>query len=380
MKSNRIHISILEKNIFSVILVLTAFGTVVMYSASSMINPNFDSNTHFLIRHLFWITAGLICGYIASRLPLEFYKKNANYFLYGSIFLIVMGIFLNPTRDSSRWLIYSDGAKQITTSDFGRLSLIIYTAWFLDKYRNKINDFKNILIPFLVMVGLVLFAILSQPDLSTTIVIGALIFVMLIVGGLNLKNAIYIIAIGMPVIIYKILTTDYIYNRLKAFILSIFGNNSVVVTNQTIQPLNDQVDLAIMAMGSSGFFGRGLGDGLLKKGFIPEIQGDFIFSVIGEEFGLFSETLVLGSFIYLFIKGMQLAQKALDPFSMFLVLGISFNFIFYAIINISYVIKLLPTTGLALPFISYGGTQTIISFIMVGLLFNVIQEVDKRGY
>ena len=123
-----------------------------------------------------------------------------------------------------------------------------------------------------------------------------------------------------------------------------------------------------------------MGDGLLKKGFIPEIQGDFIFSVIGEEFGLFSETLVLGSFIYLFIKGMQLAQKALDPFSMFLVLGISFNFIFYAIINISYVIKLLPTTGLALPFISYGGTQTIISFIMVGLLFNVIQEVDKRGY
>jgi len=380
MKSNRIHISILEKNIFSVILVLTAFGTVVMYSASSMINPNFDSNTHFLIRHLFWITAGLICGYFTFRLPLEFYKKNANYFLYGSIFLIVMGIFLNPTRDSSRWLIYSDGAKQITTSDFGRLSLIIYTAWFLDKYRNKINDFKNILMPFVVMVGMVLFAILSQPDLSTTLVIGTLIFVMLIVGGLNLKNAIYIIAIGMPVIIYKILTTDYIYNRLKAFILSIFGNNSVVVTNQTIQPLNDQVDLAIMAMGSSGFFGRGLGDGLLKKGFIPEIQGDFIFSVIGEEFGLFSETLVLGSFIYLFIKGMQLAQKALDPFSMFLVLGISFNFIFYAIINISYVIKLLPTTGLALPFISYGGTQTIISFIMVGLLFNVIQEVDKRGY
>ena len=380
MKSNRIHISILEKHIFSVILVLTAFGTVVMYSASSMINPNFDSNTHFLIRHLFWITAGLICGYIAFRLPLEFYKKNANYFLYGSIFLIVIGILLNPTRDSSRWLIYSDGAKQITTSDFGRLSLIIYTAWFLDKYRNKINDFKNILMPFLVMVGMVLFAILSQPDLSTTLVIGTLILVMLIVGGLNLKNAIYIIAIGMPVIMYKILTTDYIYNRLKAFILSIFGSNSVVVTSETIQPLNDQVDLAIMAMGSSGFFGRGLGDGLLKKGFIPEIQGDFIFSVIGEEFGLFSETLVLGSFIYLFIKGMQLAQKALDPFSMFLVLGISFNFIFYAIINISYVIKLLPTTGLALPFISYGGTQTIISFIMVGLLFNVIQEVDRRGY
>lgn len=380
MKSNRIHISILEKHIFSVILVLIAFGTVVMYSASSMINPNFDSNTHFLIRHLIWITAGLICGYIAFRLPLEFYKKNANYFLYGSVLLILIGIILNPTNDSSRWLIYRNDAKQITTSEVGRLSLIIYTAWFLDKYRNKINDFKNILMPFLFMVGMVLFAVLSQPDLSTTIVVGSLIFLMLIAGGLNLKNALFIIAIGMPVFIYKILTTNYIYNRLKAFILSIFGNDSVITTNESIQPLNDQVDLAIMAMGSSGFFGRGLGDGLLKKGFIPEIQGDFIFSVIGEEFGLFSETLVLGSFIYLFIKGMQLAQKAIDPFSMFLVLGISFNFIFYAIINVSYVIKLLPTTGLALPFISYGGTQTIVSFIMVGLLFNVIQEVDKRGY
>jgi cell division protein FtsW len=373
MNSNSIHISIIERNIFSVILLLTAFGTVVMYSASSMINPNMDSNTHFLVRHLIWLLIGGLFGLIAFNIPLNIIKKNAHYILYLSIALIIIGIIINPTNDSARWLIYRNGAKQITTSDIGRLGLIIYTAWFLDKYRKKINDFKNVLLPFLAIIGLLFLSIVNQPDMSTTIVFGIILIILLFIGGLSVKYVFGIIGVATPFVVYKIFTTDYMRNRLINFIVDITGK-------QINNPMNEQVDKAIMAMGSAGFWGRGLGDGLLKKGFIPEIQGDFIFSVIGEELGLFSEIVVLSMFIYLFVKGIQLAQKAPNPFSMFLVLGISINFILYAIINVAYVIKLLPTTGLALPFISYGGTHTIVNFIMVGLLFNVSREIEKHGF
>jgi len=371
--SNKVHITILERNLFSAIFLLTAIGTVVMYSASSMIHPNLPS-THFLFRHLFWITIGSFFGFLAVLIPMETIKKYSKHILLISILLIVIGIILNPTTDAARWLIYRNGAKQITTSDIGRLALIIYSAWFFDKYRDKINDVKNVLIPFLIITGLLLLSIVKQPDMSTTLVFGFIILSLLFIAGLKIKYIFGILAVCIPLVMIKIYNTPYMMKRVKDFYNSIFGDQSLVESK-------DQVGQAIMAMGSAGFLGRGLGDGILKKGFIPEIQGDFIFSVIGEEFGLMSELLILCTFGYIFIKGIHLAQKATTPFSMFLVLGISLNFILYVIINVAYVTKLLPTTGLALPFFSYGGTHTIINFIMVGLLFNVTQEVKKRhGY
>ena len=374
MVANNNNISILQKNLFTVILLLTAFGTVVMYSASSIMSQNnFDSNTHFLYRHLIWLLIGFILAVVSYVIPINGIKKYSKFILLLGVIIIIAGIILNPTSDASRWIIYKNSAKQITTSDFGRLALIIYTARFLDKYEKKINDFKNVLFPFLVTIGILLLAIISQPDFSTTVVLSCILFLMLFIGGVNLNYLGGIILVTIPLGIYKIFTNPYMRKRLLGFI-----NNDA--DNSALNTVNDQVSIAIMSMGSAGIFGRGLGDGLLKKGFLPEVQTDFVFSVIGEEFGLISEFIVLFAFFYLFLKGLKLAQKAPDLFSMFLVLGISINFIIYTIINVAYVVKLLPTTGLALPFISYGGTHTMVNFIMVGLLFNVSREIEKHGF
>jgi len=368
MLNKKYNILKIERDIFIVLTTLIAFGTVVMYSASTLMSKNsLQPTTYFLFRHLIWITAGLVFAYISFVTPISLIKKYSKIILLLGILIIIIGILLNPTKDSSRWLIYSNGAKQITTSDFGRLALIIYISWFLDKYRKNINELKGVLIPFLCTVGILFLSVLRQPDFSTTIVFGIILLIMLFIGGLNIKYIGGIALSTLPFAIYKIYKTPYIIARLTGFL----NENS---------DSNDQVDKAIMAMGSAGFFGKGLGDGLIKKGFISEIQSDFIFSVIGEELGFLSEMAVLFAFIFLFIRGVQLAQKAPSPFSMFLVLGISINFIIYTIINIGYVVKLLPTTGLALPFISYGGSHTIVSFIMVGILFNVSNEIKKHGF
>lgn len=367
MPSNRIHISTIQRDLFSLILMISCIGIVVIYSASSVLRPNMSSNSHFLIRHLIWSFAGLFCGYLVFKTPLEFIKKYAVHLLVFSVFVIFLGTYLNPTGDAGRWLIYKNGAKSITTSDFGKLALIVYTAWFLDKFRKNINDFKNVLIPFLIGIGLLLLSVVRQPDMSTTIVFSMIFIILLFIGGLNFKILGGLMLSGLTMLGIKIYLTPYMWER----ILGLFTKE-----NEN----NYQVSRALMAMGSAGFWGKGLGDGLLKKGFIPEIQGDFIFSLIGEEFGLFFELLLISMFLFLFIKGLQLAQKAHNPFSMFLVLGISINFILYVIINIGYVTQLLPTTGLALPFISYGGTHTIVNFVLVGLLFNVASEVEKHGF
>ncbi len=362
MINKKYNIFKIERDLFIVLTILIAFGTVLMYSASTLMSKNsLQPTTFFLFRHLIWITTGLVFAYISFVTPISLIKKYSKIILLLGILIIIMGILLNPTKDSSRWLIYSNGAKQITTSDFGRLALIIYISWFLDKYRKNINELKGVLIPFLCTVGILFLSVLRQPDFSTTVVFGIILLSMLFIGGLNIKYIGGIVLSTIPLAIYKIYNTQYIIERLM-------GSN------------NEQVERAIMAMGSAGFFGKGLGDGLIKKGFIPEIQSDFIFSVIGEELGFLSEMAVLFAFIFLFIRGVQLAQKAPSPFSMFLVLGISINFIIYTIINIGYVVKLLPTTGLALPFISYGGSHTVVSFIMVGLLFNVSKEIKKHGF
>jgi cell division protein FtsW len=368
MLNKKYNIFKIDRDLFIVLTVLIAFGTVLMYSASTLMSKKtIQPTTFFLYRHLIWIFIGLFLAYISYSIPTSIIKKYSKIILLFGILIIIAGILLNPTKDSSRWLIYRDGAKQLTTSDFGRLALIIFISWFLDKYSKKINDFKNVLLPFLFSVGILFFSVLSQPDFSTTIVFGIILLAMLFIGGLNIKYIGGIILSTFPFAIYKIYNTPYILTRLTGFM----NENS---------DSNEQVDKAIMAMGSAGIFGKGLGDGLLKKGFIPEIQTDFIFSVIGEELGFISEMIVLIAFIFLFFRGVQLAQKATSPFSMFLVLGISINFIIYVIINVGYVVKLLPTTGLALPFISYGGSHTMVSFIMVGLLFNVSNEIKKNGF
>ena len=356
MRRNRINISTIERDLFALFILLSCIGIVSIYSASSLLRPNLDSNSFFLTRHIIWILIGIISGYIVYKIPLGLIKKYSIHILVLSIFLVFLGSYLNPTSDAGRWLFYRNGAKSFTTSDLSKIALLVYIAWFLEKYKKNINNISVGHFKFLFGIAILLLSIINQPDMSTTILFSLTFIILVFIGGLKLKYLSYLISVGISFIFLKIISTPYMLDR----ILGLFSKESAS---------NYQVSRALMAMGSAGFWGKGLGDGILKKGFIPEIQGDFIFSVIGEEFGFIFEVVLISLFALLFIRGLQLAQKAPNHFSMFLVIGISINFFLYVFVNIGYVTQLLPTTGLALPFISYGGTHTVSNFILIGLLF-----------
>ena len=367
MRRNRINISTIERDLFALFILLSCIGIVSIYSASSLLRPNLDSNSFFLTRHIIWILIGIISGYIVYKIPLGLIKKYSIHILGLSIFLVFLGSYLNPTSDAGRWLLYRNGAKSFTTSDLSKIALLVYIAWFLEKYKKNINNISVGHFKFLFGIAILLLSIINQPDMSTAILFSLTFIILVFIGGLKLKYLSYLISTGISFIFLKIISTPYMLDR----ILGLFSKESAS---------NYQVSRALMAMGSAGFWGKGLGDGILKKGFIPEIQGDFIFSVIGEEFGFIFEVVLISLFALLFIRGLQLAQKAPNHFSMFLVIGISINFFLYVFVNIGYVTQLLPTTGLALPFISYGGTHTVSNFILIGLLFNVINEVKKYAF
>lgn len=363
----------IDKELFMIVVLLTAFGTVVMYSASSIISlRKYDSDMYFLYRHMLWLITGISLAGIAYIIEINWVKKYAVRIFFLTIGIVLLGFLFNNGSGPSRWLIYLENSKKITTSDFARLAIIIFTAWHFDKYRKKLSNFDTGLKPLLIPAGIMIILIALQPDLSTALVIGSILFIMLFIAGIPGKILGVIAAVPVPLVTGYILYRPYMVDRIKGWLWWMFPEANLA-------ELNWQVTNAISAMGSGGFFGRGLGHGLLKTGYIPQIQTDFVFSVIGEEFGLIIEIIVLAGFILLFAKGIHLAKKARDPFSMFLVIGISVNFIIYTIINVGYVTGLLPTTGLPLPFISYGGSHTWINFIMIGLLLNIAREAKLHG-
>ena len=170
----------IDKQLFILVMLLAAFGTVVLYSASSIISLHrYNSDMYFLIRHTIWMVTGILLASISYLININWIKKNAVKIFYLIIGLVVLGFILNPGGEASRWLIYMDSGKKITTSDFAKIALLIFTAWYFEKNRKKLNDFNKGLKPFIIPVGILILLIALQPDMSTALVMSTILLLML---------------------------------------------------------------------------------------------------------------------------------------------------------------------------------------------------------
>jgi len=354
MLQNRLH----SYSLFFIVLTIICLGSFLMYSASSPIafyNYN-KSDSYFLFKHLIWLIIGISTLFIFSFIDCNFLKKHSKTILFIAWILMLIPMILNiETNSTYRWLKIGNFTI-MTTSDFSRIALIIFTAAFIDKYHQKINNITiliNKLLPYLlVTIGLIIY----QPDLSTSIVTSIIIFSLLYIAGLNNK------------IIFGVLSG---FVLCFASIISFFPHMSKRIT-YWIYGLNNQSSNSILSLANGGFFGTGIGHSKFKyDNFIPESQTDFVLAIIGEETGFLGIIIIFVLFGFLFYKGLKLSRFSRDRFSMFLSIGITVNIFLYLIINSSYVIGILPTTGLPIPFISYGGSQTIFSLLSIGILISI---------
>ena len=338
-----------------IIFLLCGFGIVMMYSASSIYAMNkFDNYLHFFMQQVKWLAIGAILMLMLSQVSYRILKKMAYGLLIISWIILVMGYFFKGNNPASRWLVL-DGRSWMTTSDLARVSLIIFTAYFVEKNKNELNDWKFLLTRFTPFLGISLILILFQPDTSTAMIISAIIMVMLFIAGTDWRYLAGVSVFGILGLILKIINTPHARDR-------ILNWND----DQKIQSLN--------ALGTGGLLGTGLGDSIIKNGYLPEVHTDFILPIVGEELGFIGILVLFALFWFFFTRGLAVVQEAPDLFSMFLSFGIIISVMIYFLMNAAYVVGFAPTTGLPMPFISYGGSHTIFTLISMGILLNIARR------
>ena len=348
----------------SCVAALLALGMVMLYSSSMA-----QVGAHYLVKQLVGCGIGISLCLLAAALDYRRLKKFAwPLFVLAIVFLVL--VFLPPVgirrNGAARWLGYGK-TSIFQPSEFAKLVLIIVLAWYCEWFQRQMPTLKRgMVIPGL-FIGLMLALIFKEPDVGNMLLLATVSGVLLLIGGIRLRYFFPPVILGALAvgifIYYNPMRSDRIYSWLHL--------------EETKQAKGVQAYQAMVALGSGGITGKGLGDGRQKLGFLPEHHTDFIFSIIGEELGLIATLLVIAAFVVIVFCGMYIAMSAADTFGLLLASGITFLIGLQAFINIGVVTSALPNKGLPLPFISYGGSNLLIALVSVGLLLSIARQARE---
>ena len=356
-----------EKNLdivlFLVTLILVTIGTVMIYSSSSILAmKKFNDGQYFLKKQLFFVLFGIGVMVLMTKISYDKLKNLAYPGIVVSAILLILLLIPHvgiKAGGATRWLKLGFFSFQVT--EMVKLSVVLFLAHFLTKKVGYITDFKrSILAPLLVILALV-GLILLEPDFGTAVIITVIMMLMFYLSGCKILHLAGIVALFAPAAIWLVLHKSYRLARLMSF----------------LDPWKDpqhtgfQIIQSLLSFGSGGAFGVGIGDGMQKLFYLPEPHTDFILSIIAEESGFIGVIIVLFLFVVLIVRGFMISFKAPDLFSTLLAAGLTMVIALEAFINIAGVMGLIPLKGLALPFVSYGGTSLIMSLTAVGILLNI---------
>lgn len=356
-----------DKTLFTVTLLLVFIGLVMVFSASAVVaKERFGSPYHFVLRQVGWAVAGLVAMVGAMNLDYRHYKRAAVVFsLIGlTTLLLILVFFLGQSHNTHRWIKL--GALSLQPSELAKPTLILFLAYFLESRTKQMDDWRGTLMPALIPALAMAGLILMQPDLGTAMACGAIAGVVLFVAGLPLKYYAWALA-PMPLFFYVfIYRVQWRYDRILAFM------------NPYSDPQRQgfQIIQSLIAVGTGGLTGLGLMEGRQKLFYLPEPQGDFIFAVTAEELGLVGALIVVALFGIYMYRAIRAAVLTSDNFARLLATGIVAMIGVQALFNISVVLALLPTKGIPLPFISYGGTSLFITLATTGVLLNITQHTE----
>lgn len=345
---------------------LLLFGLVMLSSAGAAEGfKNFD-DSYWHIKHqlLFGVLPGIFLFLFFLRFDYKKLKKLATPFLLVAIVLLVLvfvpGVGSTHSTISKSWL-YIFGFS-IQPAEIVKLAFLLYLAsWLSAKSERRIQDFHQGFLPFMIMLGLVMLLIGLQPDFGTLSIIVVMSVAVFFAGGGRLKHILSVGGLGVAGLFLMIKLSPYRAARFTTFLHPELDPQGV----------GYHINQALLAVGSGGVLGRGFGHSRQKFAYLPEVTGDSIYAIIGEELGFVISFLVVVAFLYLGLKGFNLAQKTEDAFGRLLSIGIVTWIVFQAFLNIGGIVGILPMTGVPLPFISYGGTSLAMSLAAMGILLNI---------
>ena len=351
-----------------VTLALVGVGIVMVYSTSAiMAGDRFQDPYYFLKKQALFAGIGFILMILTLFFPHRILKRLAYPILIVSVLLLVAVLIPGigyRAGGAMRWLKVQSVSFQ--PSEFAKLGLVIFLAYFLTKKDEKIRSFSFGFLPTVLLSGLVVVLVAREPDLGAALFLSAMVFLLLFVSGARVIYMAGALLLTIPVVYYLLMNVGYRYKRLMSFVRP--WDDPTGTSFQIIQ--------SFLSFGSGGLFGLGLGEGRQKLFFLPAPHTDFIFSVIGEELGLVGAMVVVLLFFVFTVRGIQIGLSLDDRFGTYLALGITLMISLQAVINMAVVLGLLPTKGLTLPFISYGGTSLITNLVGVGILLHLSTRVD----
>ena len=350
--------------LLAVVIILLSIGTCMIFSSSFiMADKWYGDSYYFLKKQIIYAIIALIVLLLSINIDYHFYKKVSIPLLIISIILL-SAVFIPGVGRSAggavRWVKF--GILSFQPSEIAKFALILYMSESMTrKGMNDLKTFAKGILPSLIVIGVIFVLILKEPDFSTALIILGISFVMLFIGGTKIIQLFTLMAAAIPMGALILLREEYRKVRMLAF----------------LDPWKDPLDSgfhviqSLVALGSGGITGVGLAESRQKFFYLPDQHTDFIFSIIGEELGFIGTVFIVVLFALLLWRGYRIAVQSTDNFACLLATGITFVIVFQSMINIGVVTKMLPTTGITLPFISFGGTSLIINMLCIGILLNI---------
>jgi cell division protein FtsW len=353
--------------LFTATLLLVFIGLVMVFSASAvMARERYGSGSYFLVRQLAWAVVGMAAMVVAMKFDYRRYKQPAVVFLVLGVttLLLISVFFLDRSHHTHRWIRW--GAFSLQPSEIAKPALILFLAFFLENRTKTMNDPRNTLLPAVLPTLVFLGLIVLQPDLGTAIACAAITACILFVAGLDLRYLGYAFVASLLPLYFLIFDVAYRRARIFAFL------------NPYADPQGRGFHIiqSLIAVATGGITGVGLMEGKQKLFYLPEPHTDFIFAVTAEELGLLGSLVIVGLFAVFLWRGIRIALRTQDAFGRLLAVGITCMIVVQAFINISVVLGLMPTKGIPLPFISYGGSSLFITLACVGVLLNVSKHAE----
>jgi len=357
----------IDKWLFGSTLLLVVIGLVMVFSASAvMAGDRFGSPYYFLLRQLGWAAAGLAAMTIIMNIDYRRWKHPAIVFtLLGLTTLMLVAVFfLDRSHNTHRWVRL--GALSFQPSELAKPALILFLAFFLESRLKSIEDWRHTLLPAVVPAALFAILIVKQPDLGTAVVCMAVTATILYLAGMRLRYFGYALIPIVPALYFLLFRVGWRRERILAYL------------NPWADPQGRgfHVIQSLIAVGTGGVTGVGLMEGKQKLFYLPEPHTDFIYAVAAEELGLIGAVFIAVLFFVFAYRGFRAALRTRDPFGRFLAAGITTMIVVQAFFNMSVVLALLPTKGIPLPFISYGGSSLFVMLASVGVLLNISQQSD----
>ena len=357
-----------DKLLFTATVLLVCTSVVMVYSASAFVAMENQGDPYlYLFKQGTWALLGLALVPVMMRIDYRTYRQPAVIWTGLAVVSIalVAVLFGHARNGANRWLGF--GSLGVQPSELAKIVVILFIAALLERRMDRIDEPAYALMPIGIVLGVIVALILREPDLGTSVSIVVIAAVMIFAAGIDYRYVAALVLAAGPALYFLLASSEYRWRRIMAFL------------NPWADPQGDgfQIIQSMIAIGTGGITGRGLMAGVQKLFYLPEPHNDFIYSVISEELGLIGASIVLACFCVITWRGLRTSLRAPDRFGSFLALGLTTMVAFQAFFNISVVLGLLPTKGIPLPFVSYGGSSLLINLLGMGILLNVSQHASS---